>query len=130
MTPANDRLLRYSLRGNAAFSTLCGASALVFAAPLAETLGVPAPIQLAGLGAQLLMFAALLGWLASRPEIRVGFALAVVVADVLWVIGTVPVIASGALTSAGNWTAILIANVVALLALLQYLGVRRTVLAA
>ena len=125
MTPGNDQLLRTSLRGNAAFSTLCGVIALAFAAPLAGTLGIPAPIQIAGLGVQLLVFAGLLLWLASRPVIRVGLALAVVAADVLWVLGTVPLVASGALSSTGNWTALVIADVVALFALLQYLGVRR-----
>ena len=125
MNPANDRLLRYSLRGNAVFSTLCGVSAIAFATPLAATLGIPAPLQLVALGAQLLGFAALLVWLASRPEVRPALALAVVAADALWVVATIPLVLSGVLSAAGNWTALAIADVVALFALLQYLGVRR-----
>jgi len=125
MSQPNDRLLRYSLRGNAAFSTLSGLASLVFATPLASALGSSPPLPLQIIGAQLLGFAALLVWLASRPVIRPGFVWAVIAADLLWVVGTIPLVMSGQLTSAGNWTAGMIADVVALFALLQYLGVHR-----
>ena len=121
----NDRLLRNALRGNAAFSTLCGLGSLVFATPLAAALGVPEPALLTSLGAQLLVFAAFLAWLASREVVRLGLALAVVAADVLWVVGTVPVVYAGPLSSLGNGVAVAIAHVVGLFALLQYLGIRR-----
>jgi len=125
MSQPNDRLLRYSLRGNAAFSTLSGLASLAFAGPLTSALGMEPPLALQVLGAQLLGFAVLLVWLASRPLIRPAFAWAVIAADLLWVAGTLPVVMSGQLTSAGNWTALMIADLVALFALLQYLGVRR-----
>ena len=121
----DDRLLRYSLRGNAAFSTLCGLGAIAAAEPLAGALGLPGAASLTSLAVQLLVFAGLLIWLASRQPIRLGLALAVVATDVLWVVGTVPVLLSGELTTAGNWTAFAIANVVGLFALLQFLGIRR-----
>ena len=82
-------------------------------------------MMLTSLGLQLLGFATLLVWLASRPTIRPALALAVVAADVLWVVGTVPLLVAGILTPLGSWTAFAIANVVALFAALQYLGVRR-----
>lgn len=122
---SDDRLLRSSLRGNAAFSTLCGLTSLLAATALAPALGVPEPMMLTSLGVQLLVFATLLVWLASRPAIRPALALAVVAADVLWVVGTVPLLVAGVLTPLGSWTAFAIANVVALFAALQYLGVRR-----
>ncbi len=126
MTRPEDRLLRYSLRANAAFSSVCGVASLASAAPLAASLGIPEPALLTGLGVQLLLFAGLLMLLASRPVIRPSLALAVVAADVLWVVGTVPLVLSGALSTAGNWTALAIADVVALFAVLQYVGIRRT----
>ncbi len=125
MSQAKDRLLRYSLRGNAAFSSLSGLAALIFATPLASALGTGPPLALRLLGAQLFGFALLLVWLAARPLIRPAFVWAVIAADLLWVVGTVPIVMSGELSSAGNWTAGMIADVVALFALLQYLGVRR-----
>ena len=121
----DDRLLRLSLRGNAAFSTLCGLTSLLAAGSLAAALGIPEPALLTSLGLQLLVFAGLLALLASRPAIRPGLALAVVAADVLWVIGTGPVLVAGILTPLGSWTAFAVANVIALFAVLQYLGIRR-----
>lgn len=120
-----DHLLRTSLRANAGFSALCAGTALVAAAPLAAALGIPEPRLLTSLGVQLLGFAALLIVLASRPVIRIGLALAVVIADALWVAATLPVLLSGLLTAAGNWTACAIAIVVGLFGVLQTLGIRR-----
>ena len=124
MTP-DDRLLRYSLRGNAVFSSASGLALIAAAGPLARIMGVPGSVSLPGLGVQLLVFAGLLLWLASREAIRPALAMAVVVADGLWVAGTVPVLLAGVLTPAGGWIAFALANAVALLAVLQYLGIRR-----
>jgi hypothetical protein len=120
-----DRMLRLALRGNAAFSTTCGLISLIAAQPLAGALGVPGAGLLHGLGAQLLVFAAFLVWLASRPQIHPGIALGVIAADVAWVVGTIPLVASGMLTTTGVWVALGIADVVALFAVLQGLGLRR-----
>ena len=124
MTP-RDRLLRYSLRGNAAFSSASGLAFIAAAGPLARTMGVPEVVSLPGLGVQLLCFAALLVWLASRDIIRPAFAMAVVVADALWAAGTVPLLLASVLSPTGSWIATAIANVVAAFAVLQYLGIRR-----
>lgn len=121
----DDRLLRFSLRGNATFSILCAVVALAYAAPLAQTLGVPSPALLTALGVQLLAFAGLLLVLASRPAIPLRLAWAVVAADVLWVVGTIPLVLGETLTRTGVWTAIGIADVVAIFAFLQALGIRR-----
>ena len=121
----DDRLLRASLRGNAAFSSLCALISLAYAGPLAQTLGIPSPALLTALGVQLLAFAALLLVLASRPTIPLRLAWAVVAADVLWVVGTIPLVLGETLTRAGVWTAIGIADVVAIFAFLQALGIRR-----
>ena len=120
-----DRLLRIALRCNAAFSTVCAAVALLFAEPLAATFGLPGAAALQGLGVQLLVFALFLVWLAARPRIPTGLALAVIVADLLWVAGTVPVVWGDLLTRTGDWVALGVADVVALFAVLQMFGLRR-----
>ena len=89
MNRPNDRLLRLCLRANAAFSATCGTALLAAPAALAGALGVSPPGLIGGLGAQLLLFAGLLVLLASRPSIRPALAMAVVVADLLWVAGIV-----------------------------------------
>lgn len=125
MTEPPDRLLRNALRGNAAFSSACGLISIAGATPLAGALGTGPPYSLVALGAQLLVFAAFLVWLASRPAIRPALALAVVAADALWVVGTLPLLVAGVLTPTGSWTAFAIAQVVAVFAGVQYVGVRR-----
>jgi len=121
----DDRLLRWSLRANAAFSSACAALALAAAGRLARTLGVPEPGMLVALGVQLLVWAGLLLALAARPRIRPALALAVVAADALWVVGMIPLVLAGGLTAAGVWTALALADVVAAFAVLQLLGIRR-----
>ena len=122
---SNDRLLRLALRGNAAFSATSGLISLVAAAPLAAGLGVPDPMVLTSLGAQLLVFAAFLVWLSTRERIHPGVTMGVIVADAAWVVGTVPLLAAGILTTLGVWTALGVADVVALFAVLQWIGLRR-----
>jgi hypothetical protein len=124
MSP-NDRLLRLALRGNAAFSTACASICLVAAAPLAGALGVPNAVVLVGLGGQLLVFAAFLVWLSMRPKIHPGIALGVILADIAWVVGTVPIVLAGLLTTTGVWTALAVADLVALFGVLQWVGLRR-----
>lgn len=120
-----DRLLRLALRSNAAFSTSCALIALSTAEPLAAWLGVPDPELLIGLGIQLLVFAAFLVWLSTRARIQPAIALGVIAADAAWVVGTVPVVALGGLSSPGVFVALGIADAVALLGILQGIGLRR-----
>ena len=125
MRQTNDRLLRASLRANAAFSGVCGVVALATAGPLANALGVPEARILTVLGAQLLLFGGLLLFLAAQSPIWLRPAVAVVVADVLWVIGTVPVLLWVPLTPPGVWTAVAIAGIVAVFAVVQFIGIHR-----
>jgi hypothetical protein len=118
-------LLRGSLRGNAAFSALSGLACLVAAGPLSVALGVPDPRWLAGLGVNLVAFAGLLGVLAARRPIHLPSTWIVVALDLLWVVGTVPLVLADGLTRTGNLVAVAVADVVLVLALLQYLGIRR-----
>jgi hypothetical protein len=123
---ANDTFLRIALRGNAAFSTLSGVAALAFAGALAPWLGVPdAAPWLRALGVGLLGFAACLVWLASRAEIPPVTAWGVVMADLAWVAGTVPLVAIELLSRPGDWLAVGIADFVLLFAVLQAVGIRR-----
>ena len=120
-------LLRNSLRANAAFSATCGLVLLSASDSLASLFGVPNPLLLAALGANLVGFATALVFLASRETIRRSLAMAVVWLDLGWVVGSVPVLLAAGLTSAGNWLVLIVMDVVLLFAVLQYLGIRRMV---
>jgi len=128
MTPHlsdSDRLLRLALRGNAGFSSLCAGLCLLAAKPIAATMGIPDPTWLYGLGVQLLVFGAFLVWLSTRPRIAPAIAWGVVVADIAWVVGTLPLVVADLLTTRGIWIALGIADAVALFAIIQAVGVRR-----
>jgi hypothetical protein len=119
------RFLRQSLRGNAFFSTASGLVFMAASGAIADFLGGMPSILVAVVGGQLLLFAGALFWLASRPEISKQLVLAVIVADILWVVGTIVVVYVDLFTRDGAALAIALASVVLLLAILQSVGIRR-----
>jgi len=119
-----QRLLRNSLRGNAAFSTLSGLTFAVGASTLAPPIGLADPRILMSIGVGLLGFAGYLAFVASRPELPVPTALQIVWADLAWVLITIP-LALTVLNFTGILATLAIADVVLLFAILQYVGVRR-----
>lgn len=119
------RFLRGSLRANAVFSSLSGLSFAAASGAIGEFLGtVPAPL-VAAVGGQLLLFAVALIWLASRSEISLPIVIAVIAADLLWVIGTVVIVYADLFSRGGAGLAVILAGVVLLLAILQAIGVHR-----
>jgi hypothetical protein len=121
-----DRLLRLALRANAAFSGICGITALLAAGALAASLGIADERLLPVQGVSLVGFSGLLAWLSARPSIRPGLALAIVVMDVLWVATTaVPLLLSGWLTPVGTEVMLVIATIVLGFAAIQYAGLRQ-----
>jgi hypothetical protein len=120
-----SHFLRQSLRANALFSMLSGLAFALASAPLAALLGDVPPLLVFGVGLQLLFFAAGLVWLASRSEISVPLTIAVIVADGLWVLGTAVVVYADLFARQGEILALVLADVVLVLAILQSIGVRR-----
>jgi hypothetical protein len=117
--------LRKSLRGNAIFSILSGLTFVAASGTVAQIVGAVTPIEVVVVGAQLLLFAGALLFLASRPEVSARLAIGVIVADLLWVIGTIGVVYAELLTSSGAVLVIVIADIVLLMAILQSIGVRK-----
>ncbi len=120
-----SRLLRHSLRANAAFSLLSGAIFIAASGPLAELLGLGDARQVSGLGANLSVFAVLLLVLAAQRSIGVWLAGCVVAADGAWFLASAGVIAAGPLSTSANAAVALVASVVLAFAILQYAGIRR-----
>lgn len=123
----NDRLLRTALRGNGLFSAVSGAMMVVASRPLAEFIGLAWPSALLILGIILLLYALDLFWFTSRATISLTFAWVAIVLDVAWVMGSVALLLADPLgfTVAGKWFVGLMAEAVALFAVVQWLGVRR-----
>ncbi len=134
MTVSSDRLLRRTLWGNAAFSVVSGAMLAVLAGPFARA-ATDAPVSVLGLdlailfellGVGVVAFGALCAWIASRPELPQGLARFIFAADLAWVAGSVLVLALPASwTTAGIAGIVVLALIVADLAILEYLGLRK-----
>jgi hypothetical protein len=134
MTASTDRLLRRTLWGNAAFSVVSGAGLAIFAGPFAQ-MAAHAPVSLMGLdlaivfellGVGVIAFGALCAWVASRETLPQAWARVIFAGDVAWVAGSVLVLALPATwTVAGFVGIVAVALIVADLAILEYLGLRR-----
>ena len=126
LIPAGADLLPAALKLDAVVTGANGAAYLVAAGPLGDLFGVPSG-ALRATGAFLLAFAAIVWLVAARPEPNVAAVRVVIAANVLWVIDSAALIAFGwgSPDTAGIvWTA-LQADVVALFAALQAVGLRR-----
>ena len=125
--PAAERsLLRVALRLDALVTGANGAAYLVAAGPLGDLLGL-SPALLRGLGAFLVVFAALVWLTSSRPAIPRGAVVAIVVANLAWALASAVAAAAGwgtPSTEGTVWIA-LQALTVAGFADLQILGLRR-----
>ena len=134
MTASSDRLLRRTLWGNAAFSVISGAGLAIFAGPFARA-ATDAPVSVMGLdlailfellGVGVVAFGALCAWIASRETLPQGLARLIFAADIAWVAGSALVLALPASwTTAGIAGIVVLALIVADLAILEYLGLRR-----
>jgi len=123
----HDRLLRLALAGNAAFSTISGATLLLVPDAASRLLGGLPPSWLQLLGGSLVGFAVLVGFVASRSPVHPVAATAISMADLGWVIGSAIAIVVGAdaLGAAGMLVVGGVALAVAGFAASQLAGLRR-----
>lgn len=84
--------LRMALLANGVFSVLAGMAMAVFAEGLGDQMTIPAPM-LTVIGIGVAVFGGITSWIASRPVVAHGPVLAVIVADLLWVVSALAVLA-------------------------------------
>jgi len=125
--PEPSRLLRRALQTNAVFSAISGAGILLASGSVARLLGVELSWPIALLGADLLLFAAWVGYEAMQGVLRVRRARAVLALDIAWVVASALLIALDpfGLSATGKWAVAAVADVVAIFALIEFLGLRR-----
>ena len=118
-------LLRLALRADAVVSGLNGAAYLAVAGPLADLLGLPAGV-LRGLGVFLLVYAAAVWLVGERPVAPA--VRAVIIGNLVWTAGSFVVVVTGlgSPTTIGAVWLVLQAVVVAVFAVLQRAGLRRS----
>jgi hypothetical protein len=118
--------LRRVLALDAVLSAVMGAVLALAVAPLSSLLGLPASL-LTWAGLSLLPFAAFVGWLATRELPSRAGVWAVVVCNIVWTLASFALLASGRFepTLLGKAFVVFQALVVALLAEMQFFGLRR-----
>jgi hypothetical protein len=120
-----QRLLRRALEGNALFSLVSGIVILSANQTLVEFLGLPSNASLTALGIGLLGYAGWLLWNARREKIKIVDAWIAVILDMVWVLGSYGLLFAVKFSSGGKWAVVLVAELVFLFGLIQWMGLRR-----
>ncbi len=122
----DTQLLRRTLTVNAVATAASGTALALGAVALAPLFGLPGPWPMAAFGAALVLFAAWV-WLVRREPVDVAQARAVFVMDVAYVIASFALIAGWPqlLSPLGRLGVALMADVGAVFALFEYVGLRR-----
>jgi hypothetical protein len=118
-------LLRKALIGNAVFSTLSGVTILFAQGWVLRILGLSKDVSLAILGFGLLVFAVTLVINARRQQVKTSDAWIVVLMDLAWVLGSYVLIFVVPFSIEGKWVVGVVAELVSVFALLQFIGIRR-----
>ncbi|MEM7030586.1 MAG: hypothetical protein AAF629_13545 [Chloroflexota bacterium] len=120
-------LLQRALQGNGLFSLLSGLAFIIAANPIATFLGGVSSTVLMAVGVGLLIYAADLFFVARQSPIKPLFAWLFIAGDVVWVLASALLLMTDwvAFTNAGWWAVAIIADIVAVFAILQYVGLRR-----
>lgn len=118
--------LRWILRGNAVFSTICAMIMAVFGHALAPAMGTLPPVSLYIVAANLIVFAGILIWMTGPPQPHQGLTKVIITADLIWVVASLlgVFLFHQKLTSLGVSLIIGVAVVVGILAALQLVALR------
>jgi hypothetical protein len=126
---APSPLLRKALLADALLSGITGLALLLAAGPLATLEGLPVGL-LRWSGFILIPFAAFVAWLGTRERVQRPLVFAVVACNALWALDSVLLLVTGWVepTILGEAFVLGQAAVVAVLAELEFLGLRRSTL--
>lgn len=127
MNANTDRtsFLRRSLQLDGIASGLCGVLLVAAASPISALMGLADPSIARVVGALLMVYAAALLWNGERATVSRAEAVAAVVLNAGWVIGSAVVILAGPLTLIGNLAVAGVAAAVLLFGVLEVVGLTR-----
>lgn len=125
----NKNLLRSALLGNSIFCFLSGLDFVLFSSAITRFLGLPSPTIIFVLGIILAAYGLIVFTQARAKTLDLAFARYVIGLDVLWVIGSTVLVFTDlvAFTTAGKWAIAIVADIVLIFAIVQYVGLRRIV---
>ena len=123
--PDASLFLRRSLLANAAFSAVSGLVFIFAAGSIADRTGLDDPLTLIIVGIFLVFYAVGLAVNALRPIVNLIEARVAIALDIVWVISSAVLIIIGFLNMTGNWAAGILADLVLVFAICQFIGLRR-----
>ncbi len=123
----NGRFLRNVLRANAIFSTVSGLGFIFFANALAQFIGLTNPLVFVGMGILILPFAIYVYKIATMQTLNTKLVWIIIELDTFWVICSAILLLTSVvpLTTMGKWAIGLSAEIVAVFAVLEYVGLRK-----
>lgn len=122
-----SQLLRRVMLADSVLSVIFGALLIVGAGPIAAFLGISSTVILTIIGVAVVLYAADLWYIATRPTINRLWAIAAISADVAWVVVSWIVLLAGwsMFSTAGFWAIAVVADLVLVIAILKGVGLRR-----
>lgn len=122
-----SNLLSRVLQANGLFSGLSGIMLTFAAGPIATFLGLNSPMILVGIGIALILYAPALFYVAAQTPINRKLVMTAIILDVAWVIGSIDLLVTDwvPLTTVGWWAVAIVADIVAVFAIVQYYALRR-----
>jgi hypothetical protein len=123
--PDRTTFLRRSLQLDGIASGLCGVLLLAAAAPVSALMGLAGPGIARVVGALLMVYSAALLYNGARARVSRAEAMAAVVLNAGWVVGSAALILAGPLTVLGNLAVAAVAAAVLLFAVLEVVGLAR-----
>ncbi len=120
-------LLHTVLRLNAAFSGIFGLVFILFPGTVAEWLGIPGSSAILVTGVLLIGWEVFVSQLVRLPQISSTGTWAVIFGDLAWVLGSIALLLGGwlPLTESGIWFVAIIADIILVFAIAQYVGLKR-----
>ncbi|HXQ33113.1 MAG TPA: hypothetical protein VN843_03735 [Anaerolineales bacterium] len=127
MSTTHSSLLRNTLYGNSVFSILSGLACMFFSTAIANFLGLSASWIIFALGIGLILYGIEIYVAARANPVHKGIATFAVYADLAWVIVSALLIFANLadFTTAGKWAIAIVADIVLVFAILQFVGLRR-----
>lgn len=127
MSVQKSSLLRSALYGNSAFSFASGLAFLLFSKAISAFLGITASWIILVLGISLVLYGIEILLAARAEPVHTGIAKFAVYADLAWVIASAGLIFANLVdfTTAGKWAIAILADVVLVFAIVQFVGLRR-----
>lgn len=126
--PSSSGLLRRALQADGVFGGIVSGALLTLGAnPIASFMGLPNALPILLIGVGLIAWGVALLTLSSRPVMERRFVTAVIATNAIWIIGSFIILVADlfALTTGGRWAVMIVADVVVLFAIAQFIGLRR-----